>query len=199
MRLFLLLLLLNTGVCLAQRDSLWTADSTYWHIKRPTHSKFWGNSFYIGEEVNFARKTEYGLSFGRARGVSWDHGRGLVMVRVKSWGLGYSATPVRGKVHQSIKLFGEYAQFPPLFFMPFSARTDYLYQLTNGQHYLRPSFGFSLLTIDLHFHYSFLLNGNWRENLYRQGFTIRVKQFPGRWNKWERRTHFIKGRSYLNR
>lgn len=81
--------------------------------------------------------------------------------------------------------------------MPFSARTDYIYQFTNGQHYLRPSFGFSLLTIDLHFHYSFLLNGSWRENLYRQGFTIRVKQFPGRWNKWERRRHFIKGRQYL--
>lgn len=197
MRFVLLLLLLNAGICVAQRDSLWTADSTYWHVKRPTRSKFWGNSFYIGEEVNFARKTEYGLSLGRAHGVSWNHGYGLVMVRVKSWGLGYSATPSGRTTHQSIKLFGEYAQFPPLLFVPFSVRTDYIYQFTNGQHYLRPSFGLSLLTIDLHFNYSFLLNGSWRDNLYRQGFTLRIKQFPGRWRKWEQRRHFIKGHSYL--
>lgn len=177
---------------LSQNDSLKAADSTYWKIENPTKNKFWGNSTYISEDANFGRKTEYGISIGRARGISRNYGQGMVLVKVLSWGVGYGVTPVRGTVHHNIKAFGEFVRFPPLILMPLSFRTDYFYQLTNGQHYLRPSVGLSMISIDIHFNYSFLLNGNWHDNLYRQGVTLRIKQFPVRRN-WERRTLIRKG------
>ena len=113
--------------------------------------------------------------------------RGLGYYSISSWGFGYGLTNSSNHVKQSIKAFYEYNFFPFIIIGNFGVRGEYIYNISDKKNYLRPSIGFSFVYVDIFYNYSFLLNGNKNENLYRNGLTIRAKYFFYKKN-WETNT-----------
>jgi hypothetical protein len=145
---------------------------------------FWGNSTYVAAAVNFARNREYDFSVGRTYGIATYARRGLGSYDMLTWGAGYTITPLDSQTAHTVKAFYDYSFFPFILFGALTLRGEYMYNMTNRQHYLRPSVGVNLLYVDFLYNHTFLLNGKKAENLYRSGFTIRLKYWLGRRN-WE--------------
>lgn len=184
----LLVLILFTTVLYAQRTDtiqIW-GDSVYWKITNPVRNKFWGNSTCLSQGVNFARNKEFELGLGRTRGLTVNFTGGALVMVMRSWGVNYALTDAPSHVRHSIKGFWEFGCIPPFFIGDFLIRGEYIYQMSDGQHYVRPSAGLTFVFFDISYNYSFLLNQPKRENLYRHGVSIRLKQFI-KMKNWERK------------
>lgn len=157
-------------------------DTTFWRIENQTQNSFWGNSTYISSSINFSNNIELDINLGRTNGIATYSERGLGAYSMSSWGIGYGLTnPSR----QTIKAFYEYSLFPFIIIGNFGVRGEYIYNITDKQNYLRPSIGCTFVYIDISYNYSFLLDGNKSENLYRHGVLVRAKCFLHKRN-WER-------------
>ncbi len=182
--LFIFLLLVLTGNQLqAQRTDSLNAhpDSFYIIHENIPKSKFLGNSWNIAVARNFSHTSELNVQIGRTYGSSFCGGAGCIYT-MKSWGAGYSWARKNGRSADMVNVFGELSFF---YFPPIAAtfRGDYLYDITNKTHYLRPSVGLNVFFIDFLYNYSFKLNGN--TNLFKHGFTIRLKYFH-KIKNWEK-------------
>jgi len=188
MKALLLAMLLLTAVCAytQQRDTIISGN---WQVINPVKHKCWGNSTYLSQGVNFARNKEFELGLGRTKGLNVIAAQGFFFMTMRSWGVNYALTDVAHKtMRQSIKGFWEFGFVPTFFIGDFLLRGEYIYQMSDGQHYLRPSVGLTFVFVDVAYNYSFLLNQCRRENLYRHGISIRLKQFIGMKN-WERKRY----------
>lgn len=134
-------------------------------------SKFLGNSWYLAPSYNLCKTNEFNLDVGRTYGRSFCGGAGCYFT-IRSWGLGYGITTKHGVTSNLIRAFWEYTLF---YFPPAGVRADYIYDLNNRSHYLRPSVGISLFRVDIFYNYTFALSG--KNNLYRHGVTFRIKYF----------------------
>jgi hypothetical protein len=169
-----------------QRDTIISGN---WQVINPIQHKFWGNSTYLSQGVNFARNKEFELGLGRTKGLNVIAGQGFFFMTMRSWGINYALTDVAHKtMRQSIKGFWEFGFVPTFFIGDFLLRGEYIYQLSDGQHYLRPSVGLTFVFVDIVYNYSFLLNQSRHDNLYRHGISVRLKQFIGMKN-WERKRY----------
>lgn len=188
MKPFLLVVLLFVFACAygQRRDTVINGN---WQVINPVKHKFWGNSTYLSQGVNFARHKEFELGIGRTKGLNVNVAQGFFFLSMRSWGVNYALTDVAHKtMRQSIKSFWEFGFVPVFFVGDFLLRGEYIYQMSDGQHYLRPSVGFTFVFVDVAYNYSFLLNQTRHDNLYRHGFSIRLKQFIGMKN-WERKRY----------
>ncbi len=166
-------------------------DTTAWFIRNKSAGFIPGNSTYFAAAANFSRNRELEFSIGRANAILGDYGRGMIQSNITSWGITYAFTTMAGQDQHTGKLFLEHINIPPLLFGNFVLRTDYSFNFTNKQQYLRPSLGITLIYADLLYSYAFKTAGP-EINQYRHGFTIRAKLFAGKRN-WER-DYYIKNR-----
>lgn len=185
----ILAFLLGKSAGFAQ-DSLHTIIDTpgvytpeYWKVENKTKNKFWGNSTYLGLGVSFTKRADFDISIGRANGVS-HYGHSIFTFKTSSWGAGYGITKAYGEPKHSARAFYEFSFFPTTIVGTLGLRGDYLYNITDKQHYFRPSAGWSFVFMDVLYNYSFLLADNTLPNLYKHGITLRFKYFYD-FNKWE--------------
>lgn len=159
-------------------DSTHTHDSHYTHENIPK-SKIWGNSWYMATAFNLSRSIEPELNLGRTLGTASCSGGGCIYT-MRSWGLGYGIVPRSKAPRHVAKAFWEYSLFyyPPI---AFSLRGDYMFDISDRTHYIRPSFGLSLMHIDLLYSYSLKLIGG--RNVFGHGLTLRLKYFYKK-DKW---------------
>lgn len=103
---------------------------------------------------------------------------------MKSWGVGYGIISRNGENSQIVKVFAErcVASLPPL---DACVRADYIFNISDNKHYLRPSIGASFMYFDILYSYSFLLNTSEGENDFKNGLTFRFKYFFGKKN-WQK-------------
>lgn len=150
------------------------------HENKPKN-KFWGNSWYGGVAYNLSKVHEFDCNVGRTYGSSFCSGGGCI-VTTRSWGAGYGLVTKNGQTAHLLKAFAEYSffYFPPL---SYTLRGEYFYDITNKAHYLRPSVGLNLISIDILYNYSFKVSGS--DNLFRHGVTARFKYFHKQ-KKWEK-------------
>jgi hypothetical protein len=160
-------------------------DTTFWRTENKTKNRFWGNSTYISSSINFARNREFDFNIGRTNGIASYSERGLGDYSISSWGVGYGLTNTSIQTKQTIKAFYEYNYFPFIIIGNFGFRGEYIYNITDKQNYLRPSFGLTFIYVDVSYNYSFLLDGGKSENLYRHGFLVRLKYYLTKRN-WQR-------------
>jgi hypothetical protein len=162
------------------------ANSNIWGTKSKSKNRFWGNSTYISSSLNFAKNKEFDVNIGRTNGKIFgdDNYEGIPVgyYTLPSVGIGYSITNTSSNVKQSIKVFYEYNFIPFIYLGSFTVRTEYFYNITDKQNYLRPSLGLSFVYLDVSYNYSFLLNGNKSDNLYQHGVIVRAKYFLHRKN-----------------
>ena len=168
-------------------------DTTLWKIKNKSNNFIFGNSTYIALALNLATTNEFEFSLGRTKGIVTDYGRGISYTSATSWGFSYAHLLNQTKDKHVGKFFVEYSYFPTLLLGNFVVRVDYSYNFSNGQQYIRPALGLTLVYLDILYNYSFKLNGNNLDNIYRHGLIIRPKLILKR-NKWER-NYFIKNRN----
>ena len=156
-----------------------TRDTFYIIHENIPKNKFWGNSWYVAPSYTLSRSNEFELSVGRTYGRSFCGGAGC-QYTIRSWGVGY-AWASRGEQSSHLaKAFWEYSLF---YLPPVGIRADYIYDITNRTHYLRPSLGISLFRIDILYNYSFKLSGE--ENIFGHGVTFRIKYFH-RQKNWQK-------------
>lgn len=157
------------------------SDSLYIIHENIPKSYIWGNSWSASTSYNLCKINEFDVNIGRTYGSSMCGGGGCVF-SMRSWGAGYGLSIKNGQPLQMVKAFWESCFF---YFPPFSAgvRADYIYDITNKTHYLRPSAGLSLFYIDLFYNYTFNVNGT--DNLFKHGLTLRLKYFHKQKN-WQK-------------
>lgn len=189
--------LLQCHTSAAQRID--TLDMSVWHtgdivytVKKisPEKYRFLGNSWYVSGAYTYATATtqSFELNIGRSLGRV-NH---AVLQKASSWGLGYGFTDNKGKPTHSLRLFGEMGS--SIFLVPLlGVRGEYIYDLTNQNHYLRPSVGLYSLLLDIFYSYSFRLQPN-TPNLYKHGITLRLKYFH-RIKNWEQ-TYSVRARDH---
>lgn len=185
----LFMIILSPGISFAQSlpGPGGQEELTFSQTKEKKKNTFWGNSTYVSTAVNFAGSPELDLSVGRTNGIAIHGQRGMGSIKLHSWGIGYSRIKQAGDVKQNLKAFYEYAFFPFIVLGNHVVRGEYFYNLTDKQHYLRPSVGLTFVHVDVAYNYSFLLNGGNDKNLYRHGISIRLKYFFHKRN-WRRGT-----------
>jgi hypothetical protein len=166
-------------------------DTTFFRTENKTKNRFWGNSTYISSSINFANNKEFDFDIGRTNGVASYSERGLGDYSISSWGIGYGLTNSSKQTKHTVKAFYEYNFFPFVIIGNFGVRGEYIYNITNKQNYLRPSIGLTFVYVDVSYNYSFLLNGNKSDNLYRHGILVRLKYFLKKKN-WEK--HYFERR-----
>ncbi|MBM3453091.1 MAG: hypothetical protein FJX84_08120 [Bacteroidetes bacterium] len=156
-------------------------DTHYMIIENKVKSKFLGNAWHIpiGYSVGSAHDFEIGL--GRSYKRSFCGGAGCIFA-TNSWGLGYGISSKSGVLAQSARIYYGYNFF---YFPPFTAgiRGDYIYDLTNQVHYIKPSFGFSFILGELFYSYGLKLNDGIRVHP-SHAFTLRINMFY-KLKKWE--------------
>nr|WP_288836582.1 hypothetical protein [uncultured Flavobacterium sp.] len=167
-----------------------SGDTTFWRSENKTKNSFWGNSTYISTSINFAKNKEYDFNLGRTMGVASYSARGLGDYSISSWGIAYGLTNSSSQTKQTIKAFYEYDFFPFIIVGNFGVRGEYIYNITDRQSYLRPAVGLSFVYVNISYNYSFLMNGGKSENLYRHGFSVRLKYYLTMKN-WER-NYFVR-------
>lgn len=144
-------------------------------VRQPiaTPSKLLGNSWYFSASYNISESNEVDINIGRTYGTV-SKGNGVGPITTSSYGLGFALANKDGQAKQLAKAFYEYCFFyiPPI---SFGARADYLYDLKDKAHYIRPSMGLSLLHLDIFYNYSFNL-GN-ASNGFGHGISFRLKYF----------------------
>ncbi len=156
-----------------------TRDTFYIIHENIPKSKVWGNSYHISAAYNLSRTNEFDINIGRTYGSSMCGGGGCYF-NIRSWGLGYGLATNGSYTKHLVKAFWEYTFFP---LPPAGVRAEYIYNITDNTHYLRPSVGISLFRFDVFYNYSFNLNGI--ANNFRHGVSFRVKFFHRKKN-WER-------------
>lgn len=134
------------------------------------HRTLWGNSTFFSPYYTFSRSDELGFDIGRSYGISYKSGA-LPINENSTIGLGYSLSVRRKEVAHNIRVFYEYLN------TIYSLRADYIYDITNRVHYLRPSVSFIGL---VYYNYSFVLGKG--TNLYKHGLTLRARLFHKREN-----------------
>jgi len=156
-------------------------DSTYTIRENVPKSKFWGNSWHFSAAFNWNEQNEFDVNVGRTYGVSSCSGGGCVY-SMRSWGLGFGIANKNGQSTQLAKAFWEQCIF---YFPPISAgiRGEYMYDIGNRSHYIRPAAGLSLFALDLFYNYSFNLSNT--PNLFKHGVTFRIKYFH-RTRNWQK-------------
>ena len=184
------ILLLSFKICFAQQkiDSNFKASNTFTKEKETVENKcknhFWGNSSYLSLARNASKNKEYSLSIGRTFGKKNEYGNQENIPEgnysLFSWGVGVGLVRKQFETDKTFHTFYEYNYIPSILIANFGVRGEYIYNFSNKQQYFRPSFGMALFYIDLHYNYSFLLNGTKSENIYRHGFSIRVKYFTNK-------------------
>jgi hypothetical protein len=183
----LCILLFNFSLLVStQAQKIDSTTNKTWVMNNVPQSKFWGNSWYTAASFNWSNSLELDVNIGRTYGKEYK-GESLSMYTMKSWGLGYGlAHGADGINRQIAKAFMERClfSFPPL---SFGIRGDYIYNLTDNKHYLRPSIGASFMYFDLMYNYSFLLNTSGNENDFKSGLTFRFKYYFGMKN-WQKNT-----------
>jgi len=181
----LIVLILTCTISFSQTtDSTHAAphrDSFYTVHENMPKSKLWGNSWYMGGSYNLSKVHEFDLNIGRTYGTTFCSGGGCIITS-RSWGAGYSLATKNNSTAHLVKAFGEYSffYFPPL---SYTLRAEYIYDVTNKTHYLRPSAGLNLILIDILYNYSFNLSGT--DNLFKHGVTFRFKYFHKQKN-WQK-------------
>ncbi|MEY4572033.1 MAG: hypothetical protein RLZ10_1259 [Bacteroidota bacterium] len=156
-------------------------DTHYMIIKNQVKSKFWGNSWHlpIGYSVGISQDLEAGI--GRSYKRNMCGGAGCFF-EVNSWGVGYGIGLKSGNTAHSIR---GYYGYNFLYFPPFSAgiRGDYVYDISNHVHYLKPSLGFSFILGELFYSYGLKINKGVRM-FPGHAFTLRINLFYPM-KKWE--------------
>ena len=157
------------------------SDTHYMIIDNQVKSKFWGNAWHIPIGYSIGSAHEYEIGLGRSYKRSFCGGAGCTFA-TNSWGLGYGISSKAELLAQSVRLYYGYNFF---YFPPFSAgiRGDYIYDLTNQVHYIKPSFGFSFIVGELFYSYGLKLTDGIRM-LPSHAFTLRINMF-NKLKKWE--------------
>lgn len=121
-------------------------DSLFIIPKNIPKSILWGNSWYASTSCNYSKTNEFDLNIGRTYGSSMC--AGVCNFTMRSRGAGFGVLTKNGKTNQIAKAFWEYTFFisPPA---SAGLRADYMYDITNNLHYLRPSAGLSLFYVDI--------------------------------------------------
>lgn len=156
------------------------ADTFYIVREKVPEHKWWGNSTYLGLNYNGVRPHEFGINVGRTYGVYFYSG-GPFNMFMRSWGAGYSYYQRDGVRGNTLSAFAEVANF---FLPPAAARLEYIYDLTEGNSYLRPAIGCSWLWLDIMYNYSFSLGKG--TNRFGHGVVFRLKYYFNIQN-WEER------------
>ena len=188
--LFSILMLLNLTICCAQQNVqrrlklLNIPNTTNETIENKCKNHFLGNSTYFGLARNGTKNKEYSISIGRSfrkknEAASKEDGP-VGNFSFFSWGAGLGLVKKQFETDKTFHAFYEYNFIPLIPVGNFGLRGEYIYNFSNKQQYFRPSFGMALFYIDLDYNYSFLLNGTKSENIYRHGFSIRIKYFTNR-------------------
>jgi hypothetical protein len=156
-------------------------DTHFIVINNQVKSKFLGNSWHlpIGYSVGISQELEAGI--GRSYKRNMCGGAGCFF-EVNSWGVGYGIGLKSGNAAQSIR---GYYGYNFLYFPPFSAgiRGDYIYDISNQVHYLKPSLGFSFILGELFYSYGLKINNGVRI-FPSHAFTLRINLFYPM-KKWE--------------
>ena len=170
--------------CLAQHnhsnDSI-HRDTHYIIINNLVKSKFWGNSWHlpIGYSVGLSQELEAGIGRSYKRNLCGGAG---CFFEVNSWGVGYGLGFKSGNHAQTVRIYYGYnfLYYPPL---SLGVRGDYIFDLTNQVHYMKPSLGFSFILGELFYSYGLKLNNGVRM-LPSHAFTLRLNLFYPM-KKWE--------------
>ena len=154
-------------------------DTFYIIHENVAKNKLLGNSWYFSTSYNYSKTNEFDINIGRTLGTSMCGGAGC-FYSIRSWGVGYGLTNKLSSTNQVVKAFWEFSLF---YFPPVGLRADYIYDITNNTHYLRPSAGLSLFYVDIFYNYSFNVSGT--DNLFKHGVTLRIKYFHKQKN-WQK-------------
>jgi hypothetical protein len=156
-------------------------DTQFMIIDNKVKSKFWGNSWHFPMGYTIGSSHDFEIGLGRSYKRNFCGGAGCIF-ETNSWGMGYGLSSKDGILTQSARFYYGYNFF---YFPPFSAglRGDYVYDLTNQVHYLKPSLGFSFIVGELFYSYGIKLNDGNR-SLPSHGFTVRINLFYPM-KKWE--------------
>ena len=163
-----------------ENDSL-HLDSHYMVIDNPAKSKLWGNSWHfpLGYSIGISQEFEFGI--GRSYKRNFCGGGGCIF-QTNSWGVGYGISTQARIIAQNARIYYGYNFF---YYPPFSAgfRGDYIFDLTNNVHYIKPSFGFSFIVGEIFYSYGLKLNSGNRF-LPAHAITLRINlMYPLK--KWE--------------
>jgi len=179
-----LVFLLKLSNCFSQphfeEDSL-HLDSHYMVIDNPVKSKLWGNSWHFPLGYSIGISQEFELGLGRSYKRNFCGGGGCIF-QTNSWGIAYGIIAKSNHFAQSVRMYYGYNFF---YYPPFSAgfRGDYVVDLTNNVHYIKPSFGFSFIVGEIFYSYGLKLNDGNRI-LPAHAITLRINlMYPLK--KWE--------------
>lgn len=148
-----------------------TGDTLYIITEKIPKSKFLGNSWFVAGSYTLSKSHELTVNIGRTFGKSFQSGGGFNFY-MQSWGIGYSYYLKKQHQGQTVSGFAEVSNY---FLPPVTARMEYLFDLTETAHYLRPSLGLNLFHVDVLYSYSFKLVGD--ENRFKHGLVLRYKTF----------------------
>jgi hypothetical protein len=150
---------------------------TIYNAENEGNNNIWGNSWYVATSYSHSKANEFDLNIGR----TFELVKGNLF-KLRSWGMGYEIAKTHKVTKEFSKAFCEYTLFlrPP---MSIGIRGDYMYNITDKQHYLRPSAGLSFVFFDVLYSYSFNLSDG--ENIIKHAITFRLKYFfnPSNWEK----------------
>lgn len=156
-------------------------DTHYIIIENKVKSKFWGNAWHIPVGYSIGTAQDFELGLGRSYKRSFCGGAGCTF-ETNSWGLVYGFSSKSGFLAHSARIYYGYNFF---YFPPFTAgiRGDYIFDLTNQVHYIKPSLGFSFIVGELFYSYGLKLNNGIRIHP-SHALTLRINLFY-KLKKWE--------------
>ncbi len=133
--------------------------------------KILGNCWSFGASYNLSKTNEYGISIGRTLKTLTSYRTAQeYKMRFTSWGLGYAYYKKKNMEGQLVSAFGEFSNF---YWPPFTARLEYMYDVSHNSHYIRPYIGLYLYTFEIMYDYSFILNK--QANAFNHGITFKIK------------------------
>ena len=154
------------------------SQDTFWIMRENMpKNKVWGNSWHLTTGYTWSKRHEFDVNVGRTYGSDFCSGGGCEY-QAYSWGMGYG---IGFRNHRANHLLKAYVEHTFTYYLiSYSLRMEYLSDITERSHYLRPAVGCSFVRLDLVYNYSFRLNRN--ENLFKHGVTLRYKLFLHRKN-----------------
>ena len=133
-----------------------------------------GNSWLVG--AGYTKSSTQELEFNLGRTYGYSHSGVGRFYSAASYGVGYSPDFGTTNFSENFKAFFSlsYLNLGGGLKYGFTARAEYLYDINNQAHYLRPSVGLSALFVDVLYSYTIPLSGT---NVYMHGITFRLNGF----------------------
>jgi hypothetical protein len=142
-------------------------------VKSKTKKIIFGNSWYSGIAYNRTNTNIFNIEIGRTYGKSLTHM--WAFSRASTYGVGYGLSQNKIEKSQLFNAFYGYSSWI------LGGRIDYLLEPFQSIQYLRPSFGLSVTNLDIHYSYTWNLDGKGNSN---HGLIVRFK-FNLLYSNWE--------------